>query len=120
MNTNALEKDLSYFHSLYPPMGARILNLVILVVDRLAYPQSFLFDEYPDALTLERMAEKILDAIHSELSAEAEANADILPGENVSDSAIYTNPESFPWMMLFIKALLYDEIVQLRRRQYQP
>ena len=120
MNTIALEKDLSYFHSMYPPMGARILNLVILEVDRLSYPQSFLFDEYPDSFALNRMAERILTAFRSELSAEAEANENILPGEETSDTAIYSNPDGIPWLILLINALLYDEIIQLRRRQYNP
>lgn len=118
MQTAELEKDLSYFHSLYSPLSARILGIVIAEVNRAAYPNSFLFDEYPDALTLERMAQKILYAVGGMLAKEAAAQEEFPFSKEsaIRENPLSGSPSGQPWLMLLVKALLFDEIVQLRRR----
>lgn len=120
MQTAELEKDLSYFHSLYSPLSARILGIVIAEVNRVSYPHSFLFDEYPDALTLERMAGKIMHTVDSTLrdgtSQEEDPPFFRDPAMEQMEPTAGNNPDGMPWLMLLIKALLFDEIIQLRRR----
>lgn len=117
MQTAEFENDLTYFRSLYSPLAARILGIVITEVNRMSYPHSFLFDDYPDALTLERMTEKIVKTVDSTLSAEAAQEESLLFVREPSEAQIYNNPEGLPWLTLLIKALLFDEIMQVRRRK---
>ena len=108
MEPNLL-RDFSYFRSLYPPLGAQILGSVIREVEKVSYPESFLFDEYPDAITLERMSGKILTEVQDELCATAQES-------QTSGNETSVGTES-PSLALLIKALLFDEIMLLRQRR---
>lgn len=109
MNPNLLERDFSYFRSLYPPFGAQILGFVIREVEKISYPESFLFDEYPDAITLEHMSGKILSEVQDELCATTQES-------QLPDGEVAIGNES-PSLALLIKALLFDEIMLLRQRR---
>ena len=55
-----LEDDIQYMKQLYPEMCKKILMLIEERCDRLEYDGSILFDNYPDKITLQRLAKDIL------------------------------------------------------------
>lgn len=62
------EEDLQaeYWKSLYPGKVKRIQHEVEQVCSRLDYPGSFIYDEYPDRLNLERTAREIAEKLRKE------------------------------------------------------
>ena len=82
--------DREYFKQMYPLEVKRYLRVIIEVLDRLDGKNSFLYDEYPDKIRTERLAETILKIIPLEKNQNRESQRNI------------------------IKLLLWEEIVRRR------
>lgn len=87
------EDDFQYMKQLYPEMCKKLLNQIEECCDHLEYEGSILFDSYPDKITLERMAKKILE--------------DSLPADE---------KDSFETLLPLTVILLYQEILYRRIR----
>ncbi len=55
-----LENDYSYLKYLYPDICSQINEFITDECDQLEYDGSPIFDSYPDKITLQRLAQKIL------------------------------------------------------------
>ena len=82
--------DREYFKQMYPLEVKRYLRVIIEVLDRLDGKNSFFYDEYPDKIRTERLAETILKIIPLEKNQNRESQRNI------------------------IKLLLWEEIVRRR------
>ena len=71
---NISERD--YFRQMYPQEVKRYLRVIVEVLDRMDMRESYLYDEYPDKIRLERLAETILRLIPLEknISRESQKN----------------------------------------------
>ena len=88
--------DRDYFKQMYPTEVKRYLKVIIEILDRLDGKNSFLYDEYPDKIRTDRLAEMILKNIPIEKNQTRESQKNV------------------------IKLLLWEEIVRRRNTSSQP
>ncbi len=82
--------DREYFKEMYPKEVKRYLKIIVEILDRMDGKNSFLYDEYPDKIRTERLAELILKNIPLEKNQTRESQKNV------------------------IKLLLWEEIVRRR------
>lgn len=87
------ESERDYFRQLYPLEVKRYIRVIVEVLDRMDLRESYLYDEYPDKLTLERLSETILRLIPIENNIPRETQRNL------------------------IRVLLYEEIIQRRNKK---
>ena len=90
---NKERDDREYFRQMYPEEVRKYLNVVIEILNRLGGKDSFIYDEYPDKVRTERLAELILKNIPLEKNKTRESQRNI------------------------VKLLLWEEIVRRRNRE---
>lgn len=88
--------DRDYFKQMYPTEIKRYLKVIIEILDRLDGKNSFLYDEYPDKIRTDRLAEMILNNIPIEKNQTRESQKNV------------------------IKLLLWEEIIRRRNASSQP
>ena len=93
-----MENDYSYMKYLYPDICSKINQFVNEECDQLEYDGSMLFDSYPDKLSLQRLAHKILIKCN-------EKDPDAFPMDNTHIREL-------------IEVLLYHEML-FRRNRYR-
>lgn len=91
-------RDLEYMQQLYPKEARSILRRVIRKLDPMDYPNSILYDEFPDQIGIYRIAAAILKEIEEEKKAQGETQTD----------------ETRLWMADLVKVILYQEIFKRR------
>jgi len=87
------DADREYFRQMYPQVVKRYIRVIVDVLDRLDIKESYIYDEYPDKVSLDRLAETILGLIPLESKVPRETQRNI------------------------IKILLYEEVVRRRKRR---
>ena len=119
-------RDLEYLQELYPRQAKKYRKRIEELLERFDSEGSVLYDEYPDRMTLYKMAQDIY-AVLAEAAAVAAAPADggevSTTGDRISAGAAMnpavrtaeTAPLLGPESMELIQVLLYGEI--FRRRQ---
>ena len=55
--------DRGYFRQMYPQVVKRYLRVIAEVLDRIDEKDSYIYDEYPDKIRLERLTEVVLNLI---------------------------------------------------------
>ena len=88
--------DRDYFKQMYPTEVKRYLKVIIEILDRLDGKNSFLYDENPDKIRTDRLAEMILKNIPIEKNQTRESQKNV------------------------IKLLLWEEIIRRRNASSQP
>ena len=92
VDEDQIDRDYTYMKSICPAVAAKLADWIEEECDRLEYEGSFLYDQYPDKVTIQKMANRILGQMSSNLT--------ISPQE-------------------LIEALLCDEILYRRCRYYR-
>lgn len=92
-NINNTEKisDRNYFRQMYPMVVKRYLRVITDVLDRMDITESYIYDEYPDKIRIERLTEIILRLIPMEKNMNRETQRNL------------------------IKILLIDEVIERRK-----
>lgn len=93
-----LEDDYSYLKYLYPDICSQINKQIEEECDRLEYDGSIMFDDYPDKMSLQRLAGRIL--------------------ENCQKEDPNCSPDQKPNIGELVEILLYQEIL-FRRARYR-
>ena len=88
-------RDMEYFQTMYPERMRRIQNSINDLCDTIDYEGSFLYDEYPDRVSLRRLCSQIYEKELEEGTGETEAE----------------------WLKAAIEVLLYHEICRRRVRR---
>ena len=63
---NTSEQDLQYLQEIFPEASRRYARKISDVVDRLDYPGSMIYDEFPDRMRLQQLSREILRMIEEE------------------------------------------------------
>ena len=89
-NKNGTDKgnDREYFRQIYPQEVKRYVRVIAEVLDRMDINESYIYDEYPDKIRLERLVETILRLIPLEknISRDSQRNlVQVLLWEEVID-----------------------------------
>ena len=88
--------DRDYFRQMYPQVVKRYLRIIVEVLDRMDVRESYIYDEYPDKIRLERLAETILRLIPLEKNMNRDTQRNL------------------------VKILLWEEVIERRSRNSQP
>ena len=97
---NSLTKDYSsrivnerdYFRQMYPQVVKRYIRVIVEVLDRVDIRESYIYDEYPDKIQMERLAETILRLIPLEKNMNRDTQRNL------------------------VKVLLWEEVIERRNR----
>ncbi len=101
-NCEDAAKDFDYMKQLYPKKAKLILSLIEEECDKLEYDGSCMFDEYPDRVYLGRLVDKIYNSL------------DTVKESSISDGI--TASDSTGWMRDMTEILLYNEMLERRKR----
>lgn len=90
--------DLEYMMQMYPQEAKDYQKRIMRMLDKMDYRGSFIYDDYPDKVTIYRMTDQITTAI----VREAESTGDII------------SPEKKEWIHDLVLILLFYEIYRRR------
>lgn len=116
--------DLEYLQQMYPTYARKYRNTIGSVVDKMDYDGSFIYDQYPDKLTIQRMVESVVAVIRTnEETASGDQEQGAQPnvaGSDMTDRALTEQApwrEKEPWIRELVTVLTYYEILARRRKK---
>lgn len=74
------EQDLQYLQEIFPEASRRYARKISDVVDRLDYKGSMIYDEFPDRMRIQRLAEEIVAMIEKEEAEKKDTEKENEPG----------------------------------------
>ena len=92
-NNITRENDREYFRQMYPQTIKQYIRVIVEVLDRMDITESYIYDEYPDRIRLERLAEIILRLIPMEKNMNRDTQRNL------------------------VKVLLWEEIAERRNKK---
>lgn len=95
-------RDQRRFRELYPALAKRIQPLVEEACDRMEYEGSFMFDEYPDELSLRRLSRSIYEKLDK---------------KTYQDDLMMQEMTGRNWLEDFVRIMLLNEMYQRRCRR---
>ena len=121
-------EDLEYLQQMYPTYARKYQNTIGSVVDKMDYDGSFIYGQYPDKLTLQRMVESVVAIIRTnEEAAQGMAENPVQGGpdqdvaaSDAMDRALTEQApwrEKEPWIRELVTVLMYYEILTRRRKR---
>ena len=117
-------EDLEYLQQMYPTYARKYQNTIGSVVDKMDYDGSFIYDQYPDKLTIQRMVESVVAVIRTNeepASGDQEQGAQPnVAGSDMTDRALTEQApwrEKEPWIRELVTVLTYYEILARRRKK---
>ena len=123
-------EDLEYLQQMYPTYARKYQSVISSIVDKMDYDGSFLYDQYPDKLTIQRMVESVMVVIKAnEKESVMETNSEKTMQDSMEQSRSDNNPtdhaltenapwrEKEPWIRELVTVLMYYEILMRRRRK---
>lgn len=63
---STVESDLDYLMQMYPKDAKNYQRRISIILDKMDYQGSFIYDAYPDQITLYKLAQDISDIIYKE------------------------------------------------------
>ena len=138
-------EDLEYLQQMYPTYAKKYQGVISSVVDKMDYEGSFIYDQYPDKLTIQRMVTSVMTVIKTNEENRADNNVmpvnapasttmpvstpanpmQLMPNpdaaeSNVTDKTLTENApwsEKEPWIRELVTVLMYYEILARRRKK---
>lgn len=101
-------RDLEYLIQLYPRQAKKYQEKISRLLDRMDYSGSVIYDEYPDRLTLYKLADGIWEGIRREEDAGEAENG---------QAGAAKGPEYWENLRELVLILLYYEIFRRRRER---
>ena len=92
-NEVSRRNDREYFRQMYPLQVKRYIRVIVEVLNRMDIEESYIYDEYPDKIRLERLSEIILRLIPIEKNMSRDTQRSL------------------------VKVLLWEEILERRDRK---
>lgn len=105
-NEDRILEDMEYLQQMYPSYAKKYQSVIVSVVDKVDYDGSFIYDQYPDKLTLMRMVQSIMTVVKAN-----EENTELTPGESVPWE------EKEQWIRELVTVLMYNDIIRRRRKK---
>ena len=62
---STVESDLDYLMQMYPKDAKNYQRRISIILDKMDYQGSFIYDAYPDQITLYKLAQDISDIIYT-------------------------------------------------------
>ena len=110
------ELQAAYWKSLYPAKVKRMQQEVEAACDRLDYAGSFLYDEYPDKLNLERTSKQICEKLRRTEDFYEIPMEELYELHTPGNMPEPKPPKQDGWLEDVVRILLYQEISRRRCR----
>ena len=121
-------EDMEYLQQMYPTYAKRYQSVISSVVDKMDYESSFIYDQYPDKLSIQRMVESVMVVIKSDEKQDADGTNSVGDHESAqnqengnvtSDTLTERAPwsEKEAWIKELVTVLMYYEILARRKRR---
>ncbi|MDE6917642.1 MAG: hypothetical protein K2P39_12690 [Lachnospiraceae bacterium] len=117
-------EDLEYLQQMYPTYARKYQGAVSSVVDKMDYEGSFIYDQYPDKLTMQRMVESVMAVIRTNEESVGELPQDpqAVAGSSMTDNTLTERApwhEKEPWIRELVTVLMYNDILTRRRKSHK-
>ena len=63
MHEDMIVEDMEYLQQMYPSYAKRYQGVIRNIIDKADYEGSFIYDQYPDKMTMQRMVNSIMQII---------------------------------------------------------
>ena len=93
-------RDLEYLQQIYPAQAKKLQSRIAVILDKMDYEGSLLYDESPDKWQLYRLGDSIVEILKREDAEKEEPE--------------YTIPEQWVWVSDLVQLVLYYEIYKRR------
>lgn len=120
---NYEEADIEYMKSMYPDFCKKVQVYVDEECDRLEYDGSYMYDEYPDRETIEKITDRILDSVktddrfnNNKDEHNHHNNHDMHGNKDLKEMQFYDY--DYDYQRDLIKLLLLNEIFNRRRSRF--
>ncbi len=135
-------EDMEYLQQMYPTYAKNYQGVISSVVDKMDYDGSFIYDQYPDKLSIQRMVASVMTVIkanedkehvgdevkkrqemelETQMQMEADTETDtvnagaIVTADTLTERAPWGEKE--PWIRELVTVLMYYEILARRKRR---
>lgn len=126
-------EDMEYLQQMYPTYAKNYQSVISSVVDKTDYEGSFIYDQYPDKLSIQRMVSSVMTVIKAnedkrnedskaqqrqEMESRMEPDTDtgaIVTADTLTERAPWSEKE--PWIRELVTVLMYYEILGRRKRR---
>ncbi len=124
-------EDMEYLQQMYPTYAKNYQGVISSVVDKMDYDGSFIYDQYPDKLSIQRMVSSVMTVIKTNEDKEnGNASVNVQPrqememqpdmgtivtADTLTERAPWSEKES--WIRELVTVLMYYEILARRKRR---
>jgi len=128
-------EDMEYLQQMYPTYAKNYQSVISSVVDKMDYEGSFIYDQYPDKLSIQRMVSSVMIVIKAnedkengdgearqgqEMGTQTQMGLDtdtgaIVTADTLTERAPWSEKE--PWIRELVTVLMYYEILGRRKRR---
>lgn len=110
-------EDLEYLQQMYPTYARKYQGVISSAVDKMDYEGSFIYDQYPDKLTIQRMVAGVMVIIktNEESVPEKDMAEGVATDKTLTEEAPWDEKE--PWIRELVTVVMYYEILTRRRKK---
>lgn len=107
-------EDMEYLQQMYPTYAKRYQSVIKSAVDKVDYESSFIYDQYPDKFSIQRMALGVMEVIRTNEEKDSGEN-----GGAAEDALTEKAPwaEKEPWIRELVTVVMYYEILGRRKKK---
>lgn len=115
-------EDLEYLQQMYPTYARKYQSTISGFVDRMDYDGSFIYDQYPDKMSIGRMVTGVMAVIKANEEKDEAGADDDDRNRDVTEKTLTEHApwkEKEPWIRELVTVLMYYEILTRRKRKNQ-
>lgn len=119
-------EDMEYLQQMYPTYAKNYQNVISSVVNKMDYEGSFIYDQYPDKLSIQRMVASVMSVIKANEDKENDSTdteqtkEEVIEGMTVTVNTLTERApwsEKEPWIRELVTVLMFYEILTRRKRR---
>ena len=117
-------QDLDYLKRMYPDIVHGYMDQVSMMLDKLDYQGSMIYDEYPDYYQLKRLSRTVVDMIRrKEMEQMSTPDGDVMHWESVGGMAPEelvdsgSSEDKWVWVEYLVRILVSLEVFRRRNRK---
>lgn len=115
-------EDLEYLQQMYPTYARKYQSTINSFVDKMDYDGSFIYDQYPDKMSIGRMVTGVMAVIKANEEKDEAGADDDDRNRDVTEKTLTEHApwkEKEPWIRELVTVLMYYEILTRRKRKNQ-
>ena len=107
-------EDMEYLQQMYPSYAKKYQGVIKSAIDKVDYDSSFIYDQYPDKFSIQRMVLGVMEIIRMNEEKFSGEN-DGAKGGELTENAPWNEKE--PWIKELVTVVMYYEILGRRKRR---